>query len=47
LTAVDNTVELSFVLSGLQDNFSLPGFEEQRRDAMTALMVSCPARAAP
>lgn len=44
---VDSAVELAYILSGLQDNFSLEHFEERRRQALAALVASAPERAAP
>lgn len=43
----DNAVELTFILSGLQDNFELANFEERRRAALTALLSCSPERCAP
>ena len=45
--AEDNAVDLAFTLTGLQDNFSLEGFEDLRRNALTALTVACPTKSAP
>lgn len=47
VTLADAAVELAYILTGLQDNFSLDHFEERRRQALTALVACAPEKAAP
>lgn len=45
--AEEHAVDLAFALLGLQDNFDLTDFDQRKQDALVALLVGCPDRAAP
>ncbi|KAF9264838.1 hypothetical protein L218DRAFT_972425 [Marasmius fiardii PR-910] len=43
----ENAINLAYGLVGLQDNYNLSDFDRKRQDALNALVVCCPHKAAP
>lgn len=43
----EHAVDLAFALLGLQDNYDLDQFDQRKQDALVALLVGCPDKAAP
>ncbi|KZT51597.1 hypothetical protein CALCODRAFT_124246 [Calocera cornea HHB12733] len=43
----ENAVDLTHATIGLQDDFSLPDFEQNRQEMLIALVACCPRKAAP
>ena len=43
----ENAVNLVYALVGLQNNYELEGFEENRQNAVTALVSCCPKKVTP
>lgn len=47
LAVEEHAVDLAFALLGLQDNFDLAEFDQRKQNALVALLVGCPDKAAP
>jgi telomere length regulation protein len=43
----ENAVDLAYTVMGLQNNYEMDNFEKLQQDALIALVVCCPKRAAP